>query len=34
MRRALYRAVAISDVVQLDLLPTPPPPKPEKLCGK
>jgi hypothetical protein len=30
----LYRAVAASDVVQLDLLPTPPPPKPEKLCGK
>jgi hypothetical protein len=30
----LYRAVATSDVVQLDLLPAPPPPKPEKLCGK
>lgn len=30
----LYRAVAVSDVAQLDLLPTPPPPKPEKLCGK
>jgi hypothetical protein len=30
----LYRAVAVSDVVQLDLLPAPPPPKPEKLCGK
>jgi hypothetical protein len=30
----LYRAVAASDVVQLDLLPAPPPPKLEKLCGK
>jgi hypothetical protein len=30
----LYRAVAVSDVVQLDLLPAPPPPKPEKLCVK
>ncbi len=30
----LYRAVAVSDVVQLDLLPAPPPPKLEKLCGK
>ncbi len=30
----LYRAVAVSDVVQLDLLPSPPPPKPEKLCGR
>jgi hypothetical protein len=30
----LYRAIAVSDVAQLDFLPTPPPPKPEKLCGK
>jgi hypothetical protein len=30
----LYRAVTVSDVAQLDLLPTPPPPKLEKLCGK
>jgi hypothetical protein len=30
----LYRAIAVSDVVQLDLLPAPRPPKPEKLCGK
>jgi hypothetical protein len=30
----LYRAVAVSDVVQLDLLPAPPLPKLEKLCGK
>jgi hypothetical protein len=30
----LYRAVTVSDVVQLDLLPSPPPPKLEKLCGK
>ena len=28
----LYRAVAVSDVVQLDLLPAPPPPK--LVCGK
>jgi hypothetical protein len=30
----LYRAVAVSDVAQLDLLPAPPPPTPEKLCGE
>ena len=30
----LYRAVAVSDVAQLDLLPAPPPPKLEKLCGE
>jgi hypothetical protein len=30
----LYRAVAVGEATQLDLLPAPQPPKPEKLCGE